>query len=230
VDLASSRRSGEEELVVFPTHVTMGFRRGLLLRVLFFAILFGSAILGLYLYANVYRNSERNSDAHLPKSWSRENADAGESLSSVVWGEEDQRRRSRNDPRKQLSHKIVHLDLKGMPYRVKAYKDLFAFLKEIGVTGILLEYEDMFPYHGKLAAIANKEAYSNSDVKKILLYAKTSQLEVRSIFQCLCFGLLCKKMTLMIELLVLKLKLLFNKNLGDSPGADFWALGICTEA
>jgi hypothetical protein len=50
-----------------------------------------------------------------------------------------------SDPRQKLRRKIVHLDLKGMPPRVSYLAKLFPLFKQMGVTGILLEYEDMFP-------------------------------------------------------------------------------------
>lgn len=43
-------------------------------------------------------------------------------------------------------HKIVHLDLKGAPPRMSYYNYLFPLLRKLGATGILVEYEDMFPF------------------------------------------------------------------------------------
>jgi len=159
----------------------MAYRRGLVLRGLFFCLLFGSAVLGLYLYMAVYKGSEHSGESYASLPWSKENYQMSNRINYVMNSfPEPTRRRFVNDPRKQLLHKIIHLDLKGMPYRVEAYKALFPFLKNIGVTGILMEYEDMFPYHGRLQAITNKKAYTKSDIKSILDYAKSSQLMVSS--------------------------------------------------
>ncbi len=47
-------------------------------------------------------------------------------------------------------HKIIHLDLKGAPPRVGYLEVLFPLFKVWGATGLLLEYEDMFPYSGRV--------------------------------------------------------------------------------
>lgn len=84
-----------------------------------------------------------------------------------------------------LRHKMVHFDLKGMPPTVDAFKTIFSFLKNIGVTGVLMEYEDMFPFHGKLAGITNRAAYNVSDIQAILGLAKANNLQVKSCVLCL---------------------------------------------
>lgn len=78
-------------------------------------------------------------------------------------------------------HRIVHLDLKGAPPKLSYYKDFFQFLKKIGATGILLEYEDMFPYNYVDAAALN--AYTIEEINKILEYAKENSLEVIPLIQ-----------------------------------------------
>ena len=40
--------------------------------------------------------------------------------------------------------------------------------KQLGATGVIMEYEEMFPFEGKLAAITAENAYSKEDIKKIL--------------------------------------------------------------
>jgi hypothetical protein len=83
-----------------------------------------------------------------------------------------------NDPRGKLIQKIVHLDLKGMPPLISYYEKLFPLLRRLGVTGILVEYEDMFPFHGPLAPIANKRAYSRKEIGRLNHLAAASNLEV----------------------------------------------------
>lgn len=77
-----------------------------------------------------------------------------------------------------MQNKLVHFDLKGMPPTVEAFKSLFPFLTNIGVTGILMEYEDMFPFTGKLRSIANKAAYTTQEIQTILSLAKANKLQV----------------------------------------------------
>ncbi|KAE9550884.1 hypothetical protein FO519_005908 [Halicephalobus sp. NKZ332] len=79
--------------------------------------------------------------------------------------------------------KMVHLDLKGGAYKVNFFNDLFAFFNNLGLTGILLEWEDMFPYTGKLASAINGNAYSIQDVETILQAAKDHRLEVIPLVQ-----------------------------------------------
>ena len=49
-----------------------------------------------------------------------------------------------------LFQKIVHLDLKGAPPKISYFQWFFPFLASLGFGGLLIEYEDMFPYSGRL--------------------------------------------------------------------------------
>lgn len=83
-----------------------------------------------------------------------------------------------------LQYRVVHLDLKGAPPRVSYYEDLFPFLKLHGANGVLMEYEDMFPYSGPyFENVPAYNAYSVSDIKKILHLAKENQIEVIPLIQ-----------------------------------------------
>lgn len=79
--------------------------------------------------------------------------------------------------------RLVHFDLKGAPPRVSYFKQLFPLLKEAGANGILLEYEDMFPFWGILESTAATNAYTKEDVKAILNEAKFNNLEVIPLVQ-----------------------------------------------
>ena len=92
--------------------------------------------------------------------------------------------------------RIIHLDLKGAPYKVainfsfphselqvEFFTELFYFFKRIRATGILLEWEDMFPYTGKLAEAKHGDAYSMEDVETILNEAKRHKLEIIPLVQ-----------------------------------------------
>ncbi|KAF5292454.1 hypothetical protein FQA39_LY14001 [Lamprigera yunnana] len=79
--------------------------------------------------------------------------------------------------------RIIHFDLKGAPPKVSYYKKIFPLIKTMGATGVLLEYEDMFPYSGILSDIKAKNAYSVEDVLEILKFAAESKLEVIPLIQ-----------------------------------------------
>ncbi|KAM3916342.1 hexosaminidase D-like [Leptodactylus fuscus] len=87
---------------------------------------------------------------------------------------------------KDFSHmemKLVHLDLKGAPPKVSYYEQIFPLLSKLGANGLLIEYEDMFPYSGELAILKSPYAYSESDLKKILHLAEINNLEVVPLVQ-----------------------------------------------
>ena len=67
-----------------------------------------------------------------------------------------------------VGHKLVHLDLKGAPPKMDYLLQFVPFVKSLGGTGFLIEYEDMFPFTGKLEILRRKEAYTDGDVKILL--------------------------------------------------------------
>ena len=79
--------------------------------------------------------------------------------------------------------RFVHLDLKGAAPRINYYRKLFPFLKQLGATGLLIEYEDMFPFTGRLAVIRHGLAYSKSDVEELLQLAKSNGFQVMPLIQ-----------------------------------------------
>lgn len=79
--------------------------------------------------------------------------------------------------------RLVHLDLKGAPPRVSYLEQLFPVLKKLGATGLLMEYEDMFPYTGNISILASAVAYSQSDLLRIRAAAKSSGLEIIPLVQ-----------------------------------------------
>lgn len=60
---------------------------------------------------------------------------------------------------------------------------MLPLLARLGATGILIEYEDMFPYDGPLASIAAANAYSKDDIRRILDAAKVNNLIVIPLIQ-----------------------------------------------
>ncbi|KAG9350362.1 hypothetical protein JZ751_026717 [Albula glossodonta] len=81
--------------------------------------------------------------------------------------------------------KIVHLDLKGAPPRISYMQKLFPLLARMGADGLLVEYEDMFPYEGELNILQaiDHPPYSREDIKSIQDMAKASGLEVIPLVQ-----------------------------------------------
>ncbi|XP_062936546.1 hexosaminidase D isoform X3 [Cynocephalus volans] len=79
--------------------------------------------------------------------------------------------------------RLVHLDLKGAPPKVSYLSEIFPLFHDLGANGLLIEYEDMFPYEGHLQLLRAKHAYSPSEVKEILHLARLSELEVIPLVQ-----------------------------------------------
>ncbi|KAF7651253.1 hypothetical protein LDENG_00113480 [Lucifuga dentata] len=81
--------------------------------------------------------------------------------------------------------KLVHLDLKGAPPRIEYLHQLVGLFSDLGADGLLVEYEDMFPYEGelKLLQASDHPAYSRDEVLSIQEIAKSKGLEVIPLVQ-----------------------------------------------
>lgn len=80
--------------------------------------------------------------------------------------------------------KIVHLDLKGAPPKISYYKTLFSLFSKLGATGVLIEYEDMFPYSSPLLKnISALNAYTPEEIQYINDLAFQYKLEVIPLLQ-----------------------------------------------
>lgn len=79
--------------------------------------------------------------------------------------------------------RIVHVDLKGAVPRVEYFKDFFKMLKDFGATGILLEYEDVFPFKGRLAEAVNGQPYTLQDISFIKAQAAANGLYIIPLVQ-----------------------------------------------
>lgn len=79
--------------------------------------------------------------------------------------------------------RIVHIDLKGAPPKVDYFKSFFPLIKKFGATGILIEYEDTFPFKGQLADARYGYAYSDEDIELIKKLARDNQLKLIPLVQ-----------------------------------------------
>lgn len=79
--------------------------------------------------------------------------------------------------------RLVHLDLKGAPPKISYLKQVFPLLKDAGANGILLEYEEMFPFWGPLQSIASPAAYSLDDIHAIIELARIHSFEIIPLIQ-----------------------------------------------
>ncbi|KAJ1363883.1 hypothetical protein KIN20_023842 [Parelaphostrongylus tenuis] len=85
--------------------------------------------------------------------------------------------------RRPFTQTIVHLDLKGAPPILSVYTWLFSLLRKLGVHGVLIEYEDMFPYSGHLDTVMRPHHYNVSDIAEINKIAEMNNLEVIPLVQ-----------------------------------------------
>lgn len=62
----------------------------------------------------------------------------------------------------------MHYDLKGAHPRADYLKESFRLAKQLGATGVLIEWEDVFPWDGALRDIKNRNAYSLDEAREII--------------------------------------------------------------
>ncbi|XP_075375171.1 hexosaminidase D isoform X3 [Mycteria americana] len=79
--------------------------------------------------------------------------------------------------------RLVHLDLKGAPPRASYLAEVLPLLRALGATGLLLEYEDTFPYAGPLEPLRAPHAYSPGEVRAVLSQARAQGLEAVPLVQ-----------------------------------------------
>lgn len=79
--------------------------------------------------------------------------------------------------------RLVHLDLKGAPPKISYFKQIFPLLKAAGANGIMIEYEEMFPYWGPISSIKSDQSYTKDDVRAINELAKINSLQVIPLVQ-----------------------------------------------
>uniref|UniRef100_A0A915PRA5 beta-N-acetylhexosaminidase n=1 Tax=Setaria digitata TaxID=48799 RepID=A0A915PRA5_9BILA len=90
------------------------------------------------------------------------------------------RKRANKASRNELfyANRIIHFDLKGAAPKISYLKEVLKLIKMNGATGILLEWEDTFPFSGILAENRNSDAYTIEEVRDLLETAKSLNLDV----------------------------------------------------
>ncbi|OCT63034.1 hexosaminidase D L homeolog isoform X2 [Xenopus laevis] len=78
---------------------------------------------------------------------------------------------------------LVHLDLKGAPPKVSYLAQVLPLFSALGAKGLLIEYEDTFPYYGELLPLRAPHAYSPQEIREILRLAHCFNLEVIPLVQ-----------------------------------------------
>ncbi|XP_073463110.1 hexosaminidase D [Aquarana catesbeiana] len=78
---------------------------------------------------------------------------------------------------------LVHLDLKGAPPKVSYLAEVLPLFSCLGANGLLIEYEDTFPYYGELHPLRAAHAYSPQEIREILRLAQLHNLEVIPLIQ-----------------------------------------------
>lgn len=78
---------------------------------------------------------------------------------------------------------LVHLDLKGAPPKVSYLAEVFPLFSALGANGLLIEYEDTFPYDEELLPLRAAHAYSPQEIREILTLAQSNHLAVIPLIQ-----------------------------------------------
>eukprot|EP00794_Sanderia_malayensis_P000314 gene314-944_t len=76
-----------------------------------------------------------------------------------------------------MKKKIVHLDLKGAPPKIHFLVKIIPLLRQWGATGLLVEYEDMFPFRDELKCLSKDDAYTSDDIRALQDVAKTEGMD-----------------------------------------------------
>ena len=79
--------------------------------------------------------------------------------------------------------RLIHFDLKGAPPKVTYLIEVLKLSKNLGATGVLVEWEDMFPFAGNLASASATNHYNLSDVNTLLDTCRQLDLEVIPLVQ-----------------------------------------------
>jgi hexosaminidase len=73
--------------------------------------------------------------------------------------------------------------LKGAPPKMSYFESFLPLLRENGATGILLEYEETFPFSGNLAEAKHTHAYTMNEVNYFKKLCKDNNLYIVPLVQ-----------------------------------------------
>ena len=79
--------------------------------------------------------------------------------------------------------KYVHIDMKGGPPTISYLLELLELMSSWGAKGLLVEWEDMFPWAGDIAVLARPGHYTLEMVASLLQHAASLGLEVIPLVQ-----------------------------------------------
>jgi len=79
--------------------------------------------------------------------------------------------------------KLMHLDLKGAPPKIDYLITIIKYCKKFGVDGLLIEYEDMFPWFDEFKILQSENAYTLEDIQLILSTAADENMIVIPLIQ-----------------------------------------------
>jgi len=79
--------------------------------------------------------------------------------------------------------KFIHLDMKGGPPTLAYFVKLLPLFKEWGATGLVIEWEDMFPWSDNLSCLARVGHYTVGMVGELITAAQDLDLEVIPLVQ-----------------------------------------------
>lgn len=79
--------------------------------------------------------------------------------------------------------RFVHLDLKGAQPKLNYLKEFIPYAKKLGATGLLVEYEDFFPFINDLEAIKNQNHYTKQELNLLFDIIKENNLKIIPLIQ-----------------------------------------------
>ena len=80
-------------------------------------------------------------------------------------------------------YRVVHLDLKGAPPKLSYLREIFPLIWKAGGNALLVEYEDMFPYTGKIINASALNAFTRNQITELISLARDNHLEIIPLVQ-----------------------------------------------